>query len=247
MEVGTLETIVETKEQRRRRPGLTGGGGSDGGGKKRGGGGGGNGGRGGGNDDSDNKNYQEVEQYQPNKSKILAWFLLIVVVMTFGGLIGAYIVISTNRVLEWQPFALPPQVWISTLLILISSFCYEKARRAIEREDHPQSKKWLVATTVLGAAFISSQLLAWWALVRQGFYVQTNQYAGFFYILTMVHAVHVLGGITALGSIVLRTWQRIKTDEEALKSKTIAQVVGWYWHLMGGLWLVLLFLLGFWK
>lgn len=244
MEVGTLETIVETKDKRRRRPGFTGSGGNNGG-KKRGGDGGGGNNNGG--DNSDNKNYQEVERYQPNKSKILVWFLLVVVAMTFSGLIGAYIVISTNRVFEWQPFALPPQVWISTLLILLSSFSYEKARRAIDQENHPQSKKWLIVTTILGAAFISSQILAWWSLVKQGFYLESNQYAGFFYILTMVHAVHVFGGVIALGSVVLRTWQRIPTDEETLKRKTMAQVVGWYWHFMGGLWLVLLFMLGWWK
>ncbi len=246
MEVGTLETVVETKENRRRRPGLSGTGSGGSGGNKRGGGGGGNNG----GDDSPNnsRDVQETERYKPNKSKILMWFLLVVVIMTFGGLIGAYIVISTNKVLEWQPFVLPVQVWISTLLILLSSFSYEAARRAIEKEDQPKSKKWLMTTTVLGAAFISSQILAWWALVRQGFYVQSNQYAGFFYILTAVHALHVLGGLVALGSIVLRTWNhQTENGESALRLKTMAQVVGWYWHLMGGLWLTLLFLLGFWK
>ena len=241
MEVGTVETTVETKKKWKRRSGLTSGG-SGSGGKNRGGGGGS-----GGNDNSDNKNLQEIEPYKPNKSKILTWFLLLVVVMTFGVLIGAYIVISTNKALEWRPFALPFQVWISTILILTSSLTYHFAKKTIFADNQPQSKKWLLATTVLGAAFISSQLLAWLELVRRGVYVQSNPYAGFFYIITAVHAVHVIGGMIALGMVILRTWYRDASPEGTVKRHTSAQVVGWYWHFMDGLWLVLLLLLVFWK
>lgn len=241
MKVGTFETNVETKSKRKRRPSLTGGG--SGGGKKRGGGGGGNNG----GDNPDNRNYEYVEQFQPDKSKVLMWFLLVVVLMTFGGLIGAYIVISTNGVLEWKPFDLPLPIWISTFLIFASSVAYYFAQKAVYRDDQPQAKKWLVTTTVFGAAFISSQLLAWLALARSGIYVASNPYAGFFYILTAVHALHVLGGIVALGSIVLRAWNKTASDEDLEKRRTMAQVVGWYWHFMGGLWLFLFLLLGLWK
>ena len=149
----TLETNVETPNKPKRRPGLTAGG-SGNGGKRRSGGGGGD--NGGGNDGSDNRNYEYVEQYQPDKSKVLMWFLLVVVLMTFGGLIGSYIVISTNGVLEWKPFDLPLPIWISTFLIFASSFTYYLAQKAIYRDDQPQAKKWLLATTGLGGAFISS-------------------------------------------------------------------------------------------
>jgi cytochrome c oxidase subunit 3 len=78
-------------------------------------------------------------------------------------------------------------------------------------------------------------------------YVESNPYAGFFYILTGVHALHVVVGIGVLGYIVLRTWQKTSSDEELSKRKTISNAVGWYWHFMGTLWIVLFLLLGFWK
>jgi len=241
MAVGTIETTVEIKKKWKRRSGLKSGGSSNGG-KNRGGSGGG------GNDNSDNgKNLEETEFFEPNKSKILTWFLLLVVLMTFAVLIGAYIVIATNKALEWKPFALPVQVWVSTILILTSSLTFHLAQKAIFADNQPKAKKWLLATTVLSAAFISSQLLTWLELAQRGVYVRSNPYAGFFYILTAVHAVHVIGGIIALGSIILRTWYRDISFEGFERRKTLAQVVGWYWHLIGGLWLVLLFLLGFWK
>ena len=175
------------------------------------------------------------------------WFLLVVVMMTFGGLIGAYIVISTNGVLEWRPFDLPFQIWVSTALIVASSITYKIAQRAIFQNKQPKAKNWLLVTTILGGTFISSQLLAWFALYNRGVYVASNPYAGFFYILTAVHAVHVLGGIIALGSVVLRTWQPTANAELLEKRQTYAQVVGWYWHFMDALWIVLVLLLGFWK
>jgi cytochrome c oxidase subunit 3 len=90
-------------------------------------------------------------------------------------------------------------------------------------------------------------MLAWLALNRQGVYVRSNPYAGFFYILTAIHAVHVAGGILALGYIVLRSWQETASELELLQRQTISKVVGWYWHFMGGLWIVLFLLLGLWK
>ena len=241
MEIGTLKTNIKAQKKLKKRATLSGLGGT-GGGKN-------NGGNGGGSDGGDASNDSFTESYEKSfsKSKILTWFLLIVVLMTFGGLIAAYIVISTNGVVEWQPFNLPIQVYISTALILIGSITYTIAQKAISINDNQKSKNWLIATTVLGAMFISSQILAWFALVSRGYYLQSNPYAGFFYIMTALHAAHVLGGIIALGYVVLRVWNKNELESELEKRREISASVGWYWHFMGGLWLVLLALLGFWK
>lgn len=182
-----------------------------------------------------------------DKSRVLTAFLLLAVMMTFGGLIGAYIFVSTNAVVEWRAFALPIQIWISTVIILTSSFSYHAARKSIDLGDHNRTRKWLLVTTVLGASFISSQILVWLALVKRGFYMSGNPYAGFFYILTAVHAVHVAGGIIALGAILLRSWYDPRSDAETQYRRNLARAVGWYWHFMGGLWIVILLLLGLWK
>jgi cytochrome c oxidase subunit 3 len=239
MDVGTIETIPEPDETKRRSLGRSGGSnpGNGGNGKDPGGGG----------DDPGKDNSLDNPAFIPNKSRILTAFLLLVVMMTFGGLIAAYVVVKTNGVAEWQPFALPIQVWISTAIIIASSVAYSLGQRAIVQNDQPRAKRWMIATTVLGAAFISSQLLAWLALSSRGFYLASNPYAGFFYIMTAVHAVHVLGGIAGLGAILIRVWHPVSHPEAIARRVTLSQVVGWYWHFMGGLWIVLFILLGFWK
>jgi cytochrome c oxidase subunit III len=245
MEIGTVRTIPDEKKKKRLKTTSTGTSGSRGG-RNRGGGGGNNGG-GGGGDLPDNDFSEAPETASSKKLRVAMWFILLVVLMTFGGLIAAYVVVSTNGVLEWRPFDLPFQVWISTALIIASSVAYKISQRALNSNNQQLSKKWLLATTALGAAFISSQILLWLALVRRGVYVYSNPYAGFFYILTAVHAVHVVGGIIALGNVVLRTWNETSFDDELLERKNIARSVGWYWHFMDALWLALVLLLGFYK
>jgi cytochrome c oxidase subunit 3 len=240
MEVGTVETIPEPGANKRtRRTSIGGGSNTPGGGDGRDPGGGGFG-----------PNGDEAPQrdaFVPEKSRVLTGFLLVIVMMTFGGLTAAYVVIATNNVAEWQPFSLPIQVWISTVILMASSVTYHLGKTRLEASERVSAKNLFVATTVLGAAFISSQLLTWIELRNRGFYLSGNPYSGFFYILTAVHAVHVLGGIIALASVLLRVWYPTASDAEMLKRRSIAQVVGWYWHFMGGVWIVLFILLGFWK
>lgn len=243
MKVGTFETNIEEKKKRKMRSSLTGGKGSDGGRRNRGGGGGN-----GGDDNNQNSEFfEDTKDKSLDKIRVGMWFLLLVVMMTFGGLVSAYIVISTNAVLEWKPFALPVQIWISTGLILTSSVTYKIAKNALYKENQRKAKNWLLATSVLGGLFISSQILAWFELVKEGVYVQSNQYAGFFYLLTAIHAIHVLGGICILGYILLRVWNATDSRIELGRRQLISKSVGHYWHFMDGLWVILFLLLGFWK
>lgn len=244
MQVGTIETTVEEKKKRKRRPTFSGGG-SNNGDKNRGGGGGGN-------DDNGKNNRNPLDhpgfkQYMPDTSRVVMWFLLIVVFMTFSGLMGSYIYIASTGVTEWKPFELPFQIFVSTTIIVVSSFTYIFAEKALKANDQNKAKNWLIATTVLGAAFIASQILSWMQLSMRGVYLESNPYAGFYYILTILHALHVLGGIGGLGAIVLKTWIPATSEEFIKKRNNTAKIVGWYWHFMGGLWFVLFLLLGFFK
>jgi len=234
MEIGTVEPVLDSPEARRRIQSLGGSAGS------------GNGQNGGG-DDGDHRDFAESQDRRADKAKFVTWFLLLVVLMTFGGLIGAYIVVATNGAAEWRPFALPIQTWISTGLIILSSVAYHIGKTALFDDEFSKARKFFVGTAVLGATFISSQILVWLALVNRGFYLKGNPYAGFFYILTAIHAIHVMGGIIALGTTLLRTWHPTNSLDEYVYRRNLARSVGWYWHFMGALWIVLFVLLGFWK
>jgi len=242
MKVGSTEIVTEPPKKRKVRAGISSGRPSGGGNNN------------GGGDGPDDDKFGPFSRFphdptaEPkDKTRITTTFLLGVVIMTFAGLLGAYFVLSINRAAEWQPFTLPLQVWISTVIIVASSFCYHFAMKAIRMNAQGSVRKWLIASSALGGIFISSQIIAWYELVQLGFYMYKNPYAGFFYILTIVHAVHVLGGIIALGAITLRTWYPTQNSIDIERRINLSRSVGWYWHLMGILWLVILGLLAFWK
>ena len=178
MEIGTIEPPEEGTEDKPKRgqktrvraPGTSGSGPDDGGGGDPGNNGNGDKGPKKSEGAKGPTNFGEIE-----KSKVLMWFLLLVVLMTFGGLISAYVVIATNANLEWRPFELPFQVWVSTVLIFASSFTYHFGKKSVLKKKFESGKKWFLATGVLGAMFISSQVLAWMALVdRDSIWVRTS-------------------------------------------------------------------------
>ena len=236
-----LETEEESPKPRIRRGSGIGGGGGGGNNGKRGGGGGGG-------DRKDNDHDRaEPEQFTPSKYYIAMWIALGVILMTFAGLISAYVFIALSGAREWQPFDLPFQVFISTFIILASSIAFEFAKHSIRIGNQKSFWTWLMVTTGLGAAFISSQLFVWFGLVRKGIYVSSNPYAGFFYILTIAHALHIIAGIIALGYLILRSTKPTRNQESLLKRQTATNIVALFWHSMDGLWLVLLALLAFLK
>ncbi|MEW6362280.1 MAG: heme-copper oxidase subunit III [Pyrinomonadaceae bacterium] len=237
MRTGIVETLEPGSAEIKKRPSRLSGTGSSGSGRN---GGGHNGGDG-------NNHPPENSLDNSDKAKIVTWFLLLVVLMTFGGLVGAYVVVATNGALAWKPFSLPVQVWISTLIILASSAAFELSKKFLIREQTGATRKWLVATAGLGFAFLVSQFLAWLALVERGLYMSGNPYAGFFYLLTAAHAIHVFGGLVALGAVITRTWYPTMNGAELLYRIRLARYVGWYWHFIGGIWIVLIAVLAFWK
>ena len=87
-----------------------------------------------------------------------------------------------------------------------------------------------VITACLGAGFLSSQITAWRELVRAGVYLSQNPHSSFFYLFTGFHALHVVGGMVLLFVVLLRKYPR----------RELVDVVVYYWHFLGLLWLALL-------
>jgi cytochrome c oxidase subunit 3 len=162
------------------------------------------------------------------------WFGLASVVMIFAGFISAFVV-RKGAGLDWQPIAMPAILGFNTALLLVSSFTLERARR---RRDGSQPK-WLGITSMLGAAFLALQYVAWRQLAAAGVYLASNPASSFFYLLTGAHGLHLLGGVIALFYVTVRAWRGTvwRRREAAIQATSL------YWHFMDGLWVFLFFLL----
>lgn len=196
---------------------------------------------GGGGDDSNDKNKTQPKEKKSSPMLFLL-FAIIPIVMFFGAIIFVYIVREMGKV--WKPISMPSAVISSTLVLIVSSFTLEIARSALKNKLLEKFKRWVMISTVLGIAFFTSQLVAWKQLMAKGVYMEaTNPHATFFYILTGVHALHLLGGLIGLAYVLLGAMYYRFTAEK----RAAVDVATGYWHFMDVLWIVLFVLLFVWK
>jgi len=188
----------------------------------------------------------EPLRFSPARYRIGIWVAMGSILMLFTALTSAYIVRSASGN-DWQPIAMPKVLWLSTLLILVSSVTMEISRRSLKQQDNAGYGRWLVITVALGLGFLASQLVAWRQLVRQGAYMASNPYNSFFYLFTAAHGLHLFGGILALIYLLLRTRRKRETIDGELRRVGAADAATVYWHFMDGLRVALFLLLFFWK
>ena len=172
-----------------------------------------------------------------SKGQIAVWILLTAVIMLFAGLSSAYIVLRS--VPGWQNIQLPWLLWPNTAVLILSSIAIDISRRAVRRNDLQSMKRWVAAGGILGFAFLIGQLAAWRQLVNAGVYVPSTLQSGFFYILTGLHGLHLLGGVVALMVVFGKA---VKNRLTAFNYEPL-KLCAMYWHVMDGLWVYLFLLL----
>ncbi len=221
------------------------------------GGGGGGGGRGG----DDSPSYGE----RLRRYRLGLLLALTSVVMLFVSFTTAYVVRKAGAVWDparndyisnWVPITLPVKLLLlNTFLLLLSSVTLEIARRrAAEdvalspildipgiRASDKHSVPWLWITLLLGVGFLGGQAWAWHRLQLDNNSFATQISSSFFYMLTGVHAVHLIGGVLALLYAGLTVWLRRPPETRRI----VTDVTAWYWHFMGALWVYIFCLLYF--
>lgn len=166
------------------------------------------------------------------------WAFLATVAMLFAGFTSAYLVRQTTGS-DWNALPLPPILWINTAVLLASSVTLERGRM-VSREKRPQAlQEWLSVTLLLGLVFLAGQLAAWRTFVAEGILLPTHPHASFFYILTSVHAAHLLGGVAALTAALVAVLRTAPSPEREHRLKLCAT----YWHFVDGAWLYLFLVL----
>jgi cytochrome c oxidase subunit 3 len=121
-------------------------------------------------------------------------------------------------------------------VLLASSLTLEIARRK-RISELASTRSWLYLTLALGSAFLAGQGVAWHQMRGQGLYLATSPNSSFFYVLTVLHALHILGGLFGFLYVIRRTasaavWRVATADAAAV-----------YWHFLAGLWVYLLLVL----
>ena len=189
--------------------------------------------------DGDRRGGQErsYDRYQT-----LVWVLMVPVIMLFVGLTSS-LVVRRGFSTDWVPISLPTILGWNTVILLLSSYTFEKARHAMVAAPFRIFQNWLWVTASLGTGFLIGQWIAWRDLAAQGVFLASNPSSSFFYVLTATHGTHLIGGIAALTYLTIRATRNQfgPTRHSALKATAV------YWHFMDALWIYLLFVLIFWR
>ncbi|MGA8428687.1 MAG: cytochrome c oxidase subunit 3 [Candidatus Sulfotelmatobacter sp.] len=184
---------------------------------------------------------RRVEDHSPVPASTGIWVGLASITMTFAAFTSALIV-RQGGAPDWQHITLPPILYLNTLVIVASSFTLELGRRQVAafmgglRSHLTNPARWLYVTLLLGILFVAGQTLAWVQLRAEGLKLSTNVSYSFFYVLTIAHAVHLLGGLGGMTRVIG------KLKRSVLRRSTL-DATSRYWHFMGALWLYLLLLL----
>ena len=174
--------------------------------------------------------------------RIGLWVFLAVITSLFGLFVSAYYMRlsghhGTGPAQDWMALSEPPVLWLNTVLLIAASVAMQAARKAV-RTSVERGFTALLLGGLLTLAFLGGQFYAWGQVRESEFFSPVNPAVAFFYLLTAVHGLHLLGGLYVWG----RTLARMrKEDAEAIdvrqsinQSVELASV---YWHFLLLVWL----------
>ena len=170
------------------------------------------------------------------------WVGIAAITMSFAAYSSALIV-RQGASPDWQHFTLPRILFFNTLVVVASSVTLyvarPRSRATVDRSgtvtavDAPHLA-WLWLTVSLGFLFLAGQLRAWRSLVEQGLTLASSPSSSFFYLLTAMHGLHLLGGLAGLLYVVYRVRR-----SSAVRAASAYRAGSLYWHFMTVLWLYL--------
>lgn len=165
--------------------------------------------------------------------KFTLWIAIGSITMMFAGFTSAYIVKSNQA--GWEAVQVPKIFYLSTALIVVSSISIFLAQKAMAAREMARYRLLITVTAILGLAFVATQFIGFSQLWANKITFQDSVAGSFFYIITGVHALHVVGGIVALVVLLLRAYN----TKTKFYSTAPVETAGLYWHFVDLLWIYL--------
>ncbi|OLC70004.1 MAG: cytochrome-c oxidase [Betaproteobacteria bacterium 13_1_40CM_4_64_4] len=165
--------------------------------------------------------------------KVGLWVFLAVATSLFALLISAY----HMRMMEadWTRLPLPKVLWLNTAVLILSSLAMHWTLAAARRGQIDGVRTGLIAAGIFAFSFLAGQLWAWQQMDASGYFLTANPAYSFFYLLTAVHGLHLLGGLWVWG----RTTVKVLRGAEVAKVRLSVELCTLYWHYLLLVWLVL--------
>lgn len=147
--------------------------------------------------------------------------------------------LTRMRLDDWHQVPAPWQLWLNTGMLLLGSVSLEYARRAAGRDNRRGLMIGLLLGGYFAIDFLAGQFWIWRQLLDWGYYAAANPANGFFFMITGLHGLHLIGGLVAWARAVLRLWQGGTTEEIASTTDLCAT----YWHFLFAVWMLMVALI----
>ena len=143
---------------------------------------------------------------------------------------------------DWRPLQIPRLLWLNTGVLVLSSVALQCAVVATRRNQPDMVRLGLVTGGITAVAFLAGQLVAWRELSASGYLLDSNPANSFFYMITGMHGLHIVGGLVALARTTTGAWGKYGPDRLRLSVELCAM----YWHFLLFVWLAVFVLLAGW-
>ncbi|WP_339611613.1 cytochrome c oxidase subunit 3 [uncultured Planktosalinus sp.] len=178
---------------------------------------------------------QEVKHRRAKK--MMLWFAMISMTMSFAGLTSAYIVSKSRP--DWlTDFMIPQAFYVSLILVLISSLTMYFARVSVQKENHGAGMVLLITTFVLGVLFVYFQFLGFSQFIEEGYFFTGSESTittSFIYLVVLMHMAHIFGALIALLVVIYNHFK-----QKYHKGQTLGiELAETFWHFVDFLWIYL--------
>jgi cytochrome c oxidase subunit 3 len=179
---------------------------------------------------------------EEGRSRLAMKLFLLSLGMLFAASMIGYAIIRSRTTADVHVH-LPGLLWISTAVILISSFTIQGALSAVRDGRTTVFRRALLAGFALSLVFLAIQAPALVQVLRDHAALRAQDvylYALIFFLI-LLHAAHVIGGLVPLGLVTIRS-RRNPTAYTPQRHGPV-QAVSMYWHFLDGVWIVMFLLL----
>ncbi|GHE20160.1 cytochrome oxidase subunit III [Halomonas urumqiensis] len=164
--------------------------------------------------------------------------LLATVTSVFTLIISAYLM-RMEMGADWHPLPDSALLWFNSALLVLASVALHGAWRAARQDAVERVRHLLIAGGGLSALFVVGQLLVWRQLAVEGYYLATNPANAFYYLLTSLHGLHLLGGLVAWAKV----FRRLQRGGEPARLRSGIELCAVYWDFLLLVWVVVFALL----
>jgi cytochrome c oxidase subunit 3 len=173
-------------------------------------------------------------------SRSMEFAMILFLVSDIATFSAGFVYYAFIRAGAWPPTELPELLsWvlpINTVLLGVSSITLHVAHVGLANGDRERFSRWLGATVLLGTLFVAGQAYEYYELIaKEGFSFTSGIFGSAFYGLTGLHGLHVAFGVLLLGLVFLRG----RAGQYASERDTSVVTVSMYWHLVDGVWFVI--------